>query len=88
MSRETDAAAEVLITAALLDQRERPYYRDGLRWLLSQQRAEGSYRSAHDGARPEVPSSYRHGVLIGTWAVLESLVEPRVAGSPAPPSGN
>jgi hypothetical protein len=84
-AEETDAAAEVLIAAALLDQRELPYYRDGIRWLLSQQRADGTYRRAQDRARPAGPSSYRHGVLIGSWAVLEMLAQPSVDSMAASP---
>jgi hypothetical protein len=56
-----------------------------MRWLLSQQRTDGTYRSAQDRARPALPSSYRHGVLIGSWAVLELLAQPRVASKAAPP---
>jgi hypothetical protein len=70
---DTDAAAEVLIAAAILDQRERGYYAEGMRWLLAQQRADGTYFSARDLKRNQDPSNFRHVVLIGSWALLESL---------------
>jgi len=65
-AQDTDAAAEVLITAALLDDRDRPYYRQGISWLLERQRADGSFGGGDAAAA-------RHGVLVATWALLESL---------------
>jgi hypothetical protein len=70
---DTDAAAEVLIAAALLDQRDRGFYRDGVVWLLGRQRADGSFRSARDPGDSSPPENARHGVLVGSWALLESL---------------
>jgi hypothetical protein len=74
---DTDAAAEVLITAAILDQRERPYYVDGMRWLIAQQRSDGTYFSGRDLKRDRAPENFRHVVAVGSWAVLESLQVPR-----------
>jgi hypothetical protein len=75
-AQDTDAAGEVLIAAAILDQRGRRYYVDGMRWLLAQQQSDGTYRSGRDGERTSAPSNFRHIVLIGSWAVLESLQRP------------
>jgi arylsulfatase A-like enzyme len=75
-AQDTDAAGEVLIAAAILDQRGRRYYVDGMRWLLAQQQRDGTYRSGRDGERTSAPSNFRHIVLIGSWAVLESLQRP------------
>jgi hypothetical protein len=74
---ETDAAAEVLIAAAILDQRGRRYYVDGMRWLIAQQRSDGTYFSARDLKRTPEPSNFRHVVIVGSWAVLESLQAPQ-----------
>jgi hypothetical protein len=81
---DTDAAGEVLIAAAILDQRGRRYYVDGMRWLMAQQQNDGTYLSARvleriNAAGPTrtlEPQHFRHGVLIGSWAVLESLATP------------
>ncbi|MBW1907339.1 MAG: sulfatase-like hydrolase/transferase, partial [Deltaproteobacteria bacterium] len=75
-AQDTDAAGEVLIAAAILDQRGRRYYVDGIRWLLAQQQSDGTYRSGRDGERTSASSNFRHVVLIGSWAVLESLQRP------------
>jgi hypothetical protein len=61
---DVDAAAEVLIIAALLGDRERPYYREGIGWLVERQQADGSYHPGRD------LSAARHGVLLGSWALL------------------
>jgi len=74
---DTDAVGEVLITAAILDQHGRRYYSDGMHWLLAQQRSDGTYRSGRDARRTHAPSNFRHVVLIGSWAVLESLHRPQ-----------
>jgi hypothetical protein len=81
---DTDAAAEVLIAAAILDQHERDYYAEGMRWLLAQQRVDGTYFSARDLNRNQDPSNFRHGVLVGSWAVLESLATPPSASKSRP----
>jgi hypothetical protein len=72
-ARDTDAAAEVLITAAILGERERAFYRDGIEWLLTQQRDDGTYRDARSAAGWLPPQHFRHGVLVVSWALLESL---------------
>ena len=73
---DTDAVAETLVVAALLDRRDAAYD-DALGWLLSRQREDGTYtvNSARGGAE-----DYRHVVLVGSWALLSSLdsFEPRV----------
>lgn len=70
---DTDAVAEVLITAALLGERERAFYRDGIEWLLAQQRDDGTYRDARGAGGRLPPQHFRHGVLVVSWALLESL---------------
>ena len=42
-ANDTDAAAEVLVTAALVGEQEMPYYREGISWLLGRQRADGTF---------------------------------------------
>jgi hypothetical protein len=70
---DTDAVAEVLITASLLGERERRYYGDGIEWLLTQQREDGTYHDART-RNARLPSShFRHGILVVSWALLESL---------------
>jgi hypothetical protein len=70
---DTDAVAEVLVSAALLGQRDTPTYRDGIAWLLTRQRADGTYESARDSASTATPDNFRHVVLVASWAVLTSL---------------
>lgn len=70
---DTDAVAEVLVSAALLGQRDTAFYAPGLQWLLDQQRPTGAYVSARDRMRPPSPNNYRHVVLVASWAVLTSL---------------
>ena len=70
---DTDAVAEVLVTAALLGERERAFYREGIEWLLAQQRDDGAYRDARGGGGSLPPQHFRHGVLVVSWALLESL---------------
>ena len=77
---DTDAAAEVLIAAALLGMRNTAAYRDGIAWLLARQKEDGTYTRA-PGTRP---GDYRHVVLVASWALLTSLerFEPMVEGRP------
>ena len=70
---DTDAAAEILVTAALLGERKRAFYREGIEWLLAQQRDDGTYRDARSAGASLPPQHYRHGVLVVSWALLESL---------------
>jgi hypothetical protein len=70
---DTDAVAEVLITASLLAERERGFYTEGIEWLLAQQNEDGTYRDARVGAGSAPPTHYRHVVCVGSWALLESL---------------
>jgi hypothetical protein len=70
---DTDAVAEVVITAALLDERERDFYAEGIAWLLAKQREDGTYRDARTGNARPAPRHSRHGVLVVSWALLESL---------------
>jgi len=73
--RETDAAAEVLIAASLLGMRDETFYRDGIAWLIEQQREDGTYRNEAEERRAagRHPPEPRHAVLVSTWALLESL---------------
>ena len=67
---ETDAAAEVLIGAAILGQRDEAWFREGVLWLVGRQRGDGTYPRA--SARPSRSvSDSRHGVLVVSWALLE-----------------
>ncbi len=70
---DTDAVAEVLITASLLGEREQRYYGEGIEWLLMQQREDGTYRDARttNAGLPSV--HFRHAIVVVSWALLESL---------------
>lgn len=69
---QTDAAAEVLIAGAILGQRDEPWFADGIAWLRTRQRDDGSYRRA--GQRPDPSANARrHGILTASWALLASL---------------
>jgi hypothetical protein len=70
---DTDAVAEVLITASLLGEREQRYYGEGIEWLLTQQREDGTYRDARTGNARLPSAHFRHGILVVSWALLESL---------------
>jgi hypothetical protein len=70
---DTDAVAEVLVSAALLGERDTPLYRDGIAWLLAQQRPDGTYMSARDRMRPATADNFRHVVAVGSLAVFTSL---------------
>ncbi len=72
-SGNTDAVAEVLITASLLGQREQSFYGEGIEWLLAQQREDGTYRDARTRNKRLPSAHYRHGILVASWALLESL---------------
>lgn len=72
---DTDAVAEVLVSAALLGQQDTQTYRDGIAWLLTRQRTDGTYRSARDRTRTTTPDSFRHVVLVASWALLTSLTQ-------------
>jgi hypothetical protein len=70
---DTDAVAEVLITASLLGERRQRYFEEGIKWLLSRQREDGTYGKAKENDRKRAPVHFRHGVLVASWALLESL---------------
>jgi hypothetical protein len=70
---DTDAVAEVLVSAALLGERDTPHYRDGIAWLLAQQRPDGTYMSARDRTREATADDFRHVVTVGALAVFTSL---------------
>ena len=70
---DTDAVAEVLITTAILAEREQGYYGKGIEWLLAQQREDGTYRDARTTRENMPPTHFRHGILVVSWALLESL---------------
>jgi hypothetical protein len=70
---DTDAAAEIVATLALLGQRDTPAYRDGLAWLLQRQNEDGTYRSARDAHRAATVDGYRHVVLVASFALLTAL---------------
>jgi len=72
---DVDAAAEALTTAALLADRDAGYYRDGIAWLLGQQNEDGTYAVSGRARRSSAPDDFRHGVLVGSLAVLTSLPE-------------
>jgi hypothetical protein len=72
-AEDTDAVAEVLITAAILNEREQGYYGKGIEWLLAQQRENGTYRDARTKRENMPPAHFRHGILVVSWALLESL---------------
>ena len=74
---DTDAVAEALVVAALVGGRNTTTYDAALTWLLSRQKANGTYIIANP--RPGA-DDYRHVVLVGSWALLASLdgFEPRV----------
>jgi len=68
-AEDTDAAAEALIAAALAGARSEPSYREGLTWLLSRQRDDGTFSSNRD--RPDATAGhFRHVVFVGSWALL------------------
>ena len=70
---DTDAVAEALVSAALMNLRDTPAYRDGLAWLLARQHPDGTYVSARDKGGTWTSDHYRHVVLVASWAVLTSL---------------
>jgi len=71
-SGDTDALAEALITAALLDVRDSDAYREGWSTLLSRQQPDGTFRSDVQRTMKR-PAAYRHVVAVGGWALLTSL---------------
>jgi hypothetical protein len=66
---ETDATAEALVTAALVDRRADPAYRAGVAWLLRQQHPDGTYQTQMP-PRPLGAHDYRHVVLVASFALL------------------
>jgi hypothetical protein len=70
---DTDAVAEVLITASLLGERRRSFYGEGIEWLVARQREDGTYRDARARAPAPPPAPFRHAILVVSWALLESL---------------
>jgi hypothetical protein len=70
---DTDAVAEVLITAAILNEREKSYYRTGIEWLLARQREDGTYRDARTTRERMPPTHFRHSILVVSWALLKFL---------------
>jgi hypothetical protein len=70
---DTDAVAEVLITASLLGERKQRYFDEGIEWLLLQQRADGTYGEAKESDVKRAAVHYRHRILVVSWALLESL---------------
>jgi hypothetical protein len=81
---DTDAVAEALVAAALVGERDTPTYREGIAWLLEQQREDGTYHAARDLARAPTVNDSRHAVLVVSWALLASLdrFEPVVGRAP------
>lgn len=69
---DTDAVAEALVSAALVDGCDTTAYRDGLTWLLARQREDGTYRSARDARRALDSDAFRHVVLVASHALLTS----------------
>lgn len=70
---DTDAAAEVLVSAALMGQRNTSAYQKGIAWLLARQGPAGTYASARDRNSPQEPNRFRHVVLVASYAVLTSF---------------
>jgi hypothetical protein len=69
---DTDAVAELIVAGALLGQRNAPHFDAAVAWLLERQLDDGTFR----GKRPaRGTSDTRHGVLVGTWALLVYLSE-------------
>lgn len=70
---DTDAAGEVLVVAAILGQKEKAFYREGIAWLIKQQLPNGTYVRSSGGVGTPSLHNLRHGVLVVSWALLESL---------------
>jgi hypothetical protein len=70
---DTDAVAEVLVSAALVDARDTPAYHRHLAWLLSRQRADGAFESKRDAGKTEAASHYRHVMIVATWALMTAM---------------
>ncbi len=81
---ESGAPGTLWVTAALLGETESAAYQDGIVWLLSQQPPDGTFRAARDQTRPRTVDGDRHGVLVGSWALLTALggTEPMVLPAP------
>jgi len=71
-SGDTDALAEALVTAVLLDRGGSEFHARGLATLLARQNNDGTYASNRD--QPEANADYyRHVVAVASWALLISL---------------
>jgi len=68
-AEDPDGLAEALVCAALLGAGDDAARREAVAWLLSRQRADGTYRTRDEGAAGP-PGRYRHVVLTATWALL------------------
>jgi hypothetical protein len=65
---DIDCVAELLVVAALMDERG-ALYDENLDWLLSRQLPDGTYAVTNRGEADE----FRHVVLVASWALLASL---------------
>jgi hypothetical protein len=77
--RDLDAAAEVLTAAAILGQRDQPWHREALAWLIGVQREDGTWPDLRNPTAQ--PGDSRHAVLVASSALLQSL-----AGEPGAPA--
>ena len=68
----SDALAEALVAAEILGLEGEPWFREGLAWLAGHQREDGTFPRARGPAEPPL-SNLRHGVLVGTFALLRAL---------------
>lgn len=68
--RETDALAEVLVTAALMNRQSDPEYTAGAAFLLSQQQDDGTFLRPGNPRPVSDPENARHTVLVALWAML------------------
>lgn len=68
----SDALAEALVAAEILGLEHEPWFREGLAWLVEHQSEDGTFQRAGGPEEPPV-SNLRHGVLVGTFALLRAL---------------
>ncbi len=67
-----DALAEALVAAEILGLEGEAWFRRGLAWLVEHQRPDGTFPRATGPEDPPI-SNQRHGVLVGTFALLRAL---------------
>ncbi len=71
-------AAALVGLASVAHARDDEAYRQGVEWLLTRQRQDGSFGPKHERSLDD-PDNSRHALFVVSWALLTSLGSSDVA---------